>query len=159
MADKSVIIDTIAAIGADVTGINDEAVYGAGSGSVTGVKELPDDIGIALPAFMVLDGGGEVIPGNWERQTWRLEGSVWVEYKPRGERYRQLVNFQELVLAAFRAKSKGGSADPAVQSVLITEFKAIEGRQWQRGEAAPIYLVLPFTVEVKVNRAVTYSAA
>lgn len=159
MADASAIIDKIAAIGRDVAGINDEAVYGPGGGTVTGVKELPDDIGVALPAFLMLQGEGAIIPGSWERQTWTLEGSVWVEYLPRGERYRQLVDLREPVQTAFRAKSKGGLVDTAVQSVLLTGFGRIEGRQWARGEQAPWYLVLPFSIEVKVNRAVTYLPA
>lgn len=159
MAAKSAIVDGIAAIFLDVAGINPEAVYGPGGGTVTGVKELPEDIGVAMPACLLLDGGGSVIPGNAERQTWTLEGSIWVEYSPRGERYRQLVDLQEPVLAAFRAKSKGGLVDLGVQSVLITESRPIEGRQWVRGENAPTYLVYPFAVEVKVNRAVTYAAS
>jgi len=159
MADKSVIVDTIAAIGLDVAGINAEAVYGPGSGQVAGVKELPDDIGVSLPAFVMLAGEGSVIPGSWERQTWLLEGQIWTEYSPRGERYRGLVDLQEPVLAAFRAKSKGGRADTGVQSALITQFGEIEGRRWQPGENAPWYLVMTFRVEVKVNRAVIYLPA
>jgi hypothetical protein len=158
MADKSAIIDAIAAIGLDVTGINSAAVYGPGGGTVAGVKELPDDIGVALPAFLMLAGDGEVISGNWERQTWTLVGEIWVDYTPRGVRYRELVDLQEPVLAAFRAKSKGGLADTAVQSVLFTGFDRIEGRKWSP-DAANWYLVMPFTVEVKVNRAVTYLPA
>lgn len=162
MADKAVIMDAIAAIGLDVSGINDEAVYAAGTGSVTGVKELPDDIGVALPAFLVLAGDVTVIPGNWERQTWIFEASVWTSYQPRGERYRELVNLQEPLLAAFRAKAKGFLAahgDTGVQSSLALRFGQIEGRQWQRGEHAPWYLVLPAEIELKVNRAVTYLPA
>lgn len=160
MADKSLIIDTIAKLGASVSGINAEAVYGPG-GAVAGVKQLPEDIGAALPAFMVLDAGGPIIPGNWERQTWNLEGSIWVEYEPRGERYKQIVDLAEPTLAAFRntAEIAARAVDTAVQSVLIVEFRAIEGRQWHRRENAPWYLVLPFVIEVKVNRAVAYVAA
>jgi hypothetical protein len=161
MAAKSLIISAIAAIGLDVVGINDEAVYGP-SGAVTGVKEVPEDIGVALPAFLMLPGEGEVIPGSWERQTWTLDGTIWTSYEPRGENVRLLTDFQELVLAAFRAKSKGFLAahgDSGVQSALFTGFRPIEGRQWQRRESAPWYLVLPFSIEVKVNRAVTYQSA
>jgi hypothetical protein len=158
MADTSAIVDAIAAVGLDVPGI--KVVYSAGGGTVAGVQELPDDLGEGpLPAFLLLDGDVPVIPGSWERQTWKMSGSIWVEYMPRGERYRQLLDFREPVLAAFRAKSKGGLADPAVQAVLLLEFGQVEGRQWQRGETAPTYLVLPFELEAKVNRAVTYLPA
>ena len=162
MADTATIIDAVAAIGLTVDGIKDTAIYGPGSGNVDGVRELPEDIGVALPAFLMLEGEADIIPGSWERQTWTLAGSVWVEYLPRGERYRQLVNMREPIQAAFRAHSKGGLADAAVQSVLLTGFGQIAGRQWNRGtpdQPGAWFLVLPFSVEVKVNRAVAYQPA
>lgn len=161
MADDSVILDAIAAIGFDVAGLNDEAIYSlGGGGTIEGVKDLPDDIAMGgFPAFVVTDGGTEIIPGSWERTTWTLEASVWVEYSPRGSRVRQLLNLREPIRAAFRAKAKGGNADPAVQSVLITGTGAVEARQWRKGDNAPWYLVLPLSVEAKVNRAVTYVPA
>lgn len=161
MTDESVILDAIAAIALDVSGINGEAVYSLGGGGETvGVKDLPDDIAMGgFPAFVLTDGGTEVIAGSWERTTWTLEASVWVEYSPRGERVRDLLNLREPLRAAFRAKAKGNGGDPSVQSVLVTGTGAIESRQWRRGEGAPWYLVLPLSVEVKVNKAVTYVAA
>ncbi len=159
MAVESAILDGIAAIGLDVAGLNHEAIYSLGGGSLAGVKDLPEDIGTALPAFVVTDGGTAVIAGSWERTTWTVEASVWVEYSPRGERVRSLLDLREPIRAAFRAKGKGGSIDPAVQSVLITGTEPIEGRQWVRRENAPWYLVMPFSIEVKVNRAVTYTPA
>lgn len=161
MASDGAILNAIAAIGRDVAGINDNAIYSlGGGGTVAGVKDLPDDIAMnGFPAFVVMDGGTEIIPGSWERTTWTIEASVWVEYSPRGERVRGLLNLREPIRAAFRAKAKGGNADAAVQSVLITGTGAIETRQWRRVENAPTYLVLPISIEVKVNRAVTYVAA
>ncbi len=161
MADESVILDHIAAIGLEVAGLNHDAIYSlGGGGTVAGVKDFPDDIANGgLPAFVVTDGGTEIIPGSWERTTWTVEASVWVENSSRGERLRSLLNLREPIRAAFRAKAKGGLADPVVQSVLITGTGSFEYRQWQRREGAPIYLVLPFSIEVKVNRAVTYTPA
>jgi len=159
MANESAILDAIAAVGLDVEGLNAEAIYSLGGGNpAAGVKDLPDDIGAGgLPAFVVTDGGIEVIPGSWERTTWTVEATVWVEYSPRGERVRSLLDLRDPIRAAFRAKDKAGGVDAGVQSLLITGTERIEGRQWQRLPSAPWYLVLPFSIEVKVNRAVTYT--
>lgn len=161
MATEAEILDAVAAIALPVSGLNPEAVYSLGGGSLAGVKDLPDDIAMnGLPAFVVTDGGTEIIPGSWERTTWTLEGAVWAEYGPaRGERTRQLLNLREPLRAAYRAHARGGLADDVVSSVLVTSTGAIEARQWRRGDAAPWYLVLPFSIEVKVNRAVTYVPA
>lgn len=163
MANESAILDGIAAIVTPVTGINADAIYslgGGGTDGIAGVKDLPDDIAAGgFPAFVVTDGGTEIIPGSWERTTWTVEAALWVEYSPRGERLRQLLNLREPIREAFRDHSKGGLVDDAVQSVLITSTGAIEGRQWRRADNAPWYLVLPFSIEVKVNRAATYVPA
>lgn len=159
--NESVILDGIAAIALPVNGLNDQAVYSlGGGGTIAGVKDLPDDIATnGLPAFVVTDGGTSIIPGPWERTTWTVEASVWVEYSPRGSRVRTLLDLREPIRQAYREHAKGGLVDPVVQSVLITETGRIEARQWRRGENAPWYLVLPFEIEVKVNRAVSYAPA
>jgi hypothetical protein len=166
MATRAQIVNAIAAIQLDIVGVNEHAVYGPGGlGAPDGVKEIPDDISVSLPAFLLLDGDEEIITNPRERQTWTLEGTVWVEYSPRGERYRQLVDLREPIQAAFRAKSKGNlavHADPDVQSAVLTGFGRVDGRQWNRGTPeAPgaWYLVLPYSIEVKVNRTVTYLPA
>ena len=168
MAGRLRIINAIAAVQLDIVGVNADAVYGpGGDGTVPGVKELPDDIGVALPAFLMLDGEDELAEGptgGRERQTWTLQGSVWTEYTPRAERWRELIGLHEPIRAAFRAKSKGNlavHADLDVQSVILTGFGQVEGRRWFAGpaEAAPTYLVLPYTLEVKVNRTAPYVAA
>lgn len=154
MAAKSAIVARIAMNLVGVTGIN--AVYAPTT--ATGVLAVPEEIHQSLPCALLLAGEHPVIPGNWERQTWRLNGSVWTNNAPRAERYQQLTDLAELILAAFRVPDTT-AVDPAVQSVLLTSFDPIGGQQWQRGDNAPWYLVLPFTLEVKVNRSVTYGPA
>jgi len=162
MAGEVDILDAIAAAFIGVTGLNDEAIYSAGGGNVDGVKPLPDEIGDALPALLVLQGDDERFGGSgMERQTWGTQALVWAEYKPRGERYRGLLALKEGLAeraAQFSKANLAAHADSALQSFLLTGFGAIEGRQWQRGDSAPWYLVLPITFEVKVNRPRTYGA-
>lgn len=154
MATKSAIIARVAMnlVGVGIIKI----VYAPAA--ATGVHPLPDDIGLTLPAALLLAGDAPVIPGNWERQTWDLTGRVYVRDAPRGERYQELTDLADDILAAFRVPDTT-AVDAAVQSVVLTEFGAITGEQWQRGDNAPWYLVLPFTVQVKVNRSVTYGPA
>lgn len=152
------ILDEIAAIFLLVPGVNPDAVYSAGGGEITGVKDIPDDLGDgAFPAAVVIGAEKAIIAGSWERTTWTVEASIWVpNVTPRGEVYRNLVDLEEPVRAAFRAHDRAGASDPAVQAVLITEVGRVGGRQWQPGEQLPWYLVLPFSLQVTVNRAVTY---
>lgn len=165
MATDALILDAIAASLLAVDGLNAEAVYSAGTtaGVTAGVKELPDDIGVALPATVI--GVGDDVRGGGsgqERQTWTVEGSVWVSSAPRGERYRQLVLLKEPIAAAIAQYSKGNLAvhgDTAVQSVGPgVTFGGIAWRQWSRTADATWFLVLPFELEVKVNRPRTYGA-
>jgi hypothetical protein len=161
MATDAEIIDAIAAIGLDVAGINPQAVYGPGTdyGQALGVRELPDDISVALPAFVALMGAVSVIGGPAERQTWALECSVWTGFSPRGVRYRELLELRPLVHAAFRAKAKAGTPDAVLQIVQITELGAIEIRRWTNAEQGTPFLVLPITLEAKVNRLGTLTPA
>ena len=154
MAAKSAIIARVAMNLVGVTGI--KAVYAPAA--ATGVQPIPEVIDTLLPAAVLMAGEHPVIPGNWERQTWILNGTVWTRNAPRGERYTELTDLAELILAAFRVPDVT-VVDAAVQSVVLREFGAVSGEQWQRGDGAPWYLVLPFTVEVKVNRPVTYGPA
>lgn len=161
MATDAEIIDAIAAIGLDVVGINQAGVFGPGTayGQALGVREFPDDIDTALPAFVALMGNVSVIGGAAERQTWAIECSVWTGYSPRGLRYRELLELRPLVHAAFRAKAKGGSPDAVLQIVQVTEFGGIEVRRWTNLEQGTPYLVLPITLEAKVNRLGTLTPA
>lgn len=167
MATEDELLDAIAAIALDVDDqyVNPHGVYSlGGGGTVAGVKDLPDDIGVALPAFLVVDAGQQVIPGNWERTAWTLEATHWFEHGLDGERLRRILRARLAVRAAFRAKSKGNIAalpapDPAVQSVLITAASRPETRTWTGGENQPQYLVVTYAIEVKVSRAVVYGTA
>lgn len=151
MATKSAILAAIAANLVGVGGI--KAVFAPAP--TTGVQEIPDTLEV-WPSAVFLPGDAPVIPGNWERQTWAISGTVWMRDQPRGQAVQELTDLSDDVLAAFR--SVGASAtDAAVQSVVLLGFDAIEGRQWIRGENAPWFLVLPFRLEAKVNRSTTYS--
>lgn len=153
MATKSAIIARIAL---NLVGVGTiRAVHApAASGAVLAIPEQLSTV----PAAMLLAGDSPVIPGQWERQTWMINGSVWMGDKPRGERVTELTDLGELVLAAFRQPDVT-AVDEAVQSVVLTEVGAITSQQWTRGDTAPWFLVLPFTLEVKVNRSVTYGPA
>lgn len=151
--------DALAAIAAELVGITGiKAIYSAAK--TTGVNEIPDDISVALPAAILLANDTPIIPGNWERQTWTINGSIWTRNQPRGECYRELIDLIEPILGTYRAVGAAvKAADSDIQSLVVTSFGAISGQQWTRGEAAPWYLVLPFTLEAKVNRSVNYSIA
>jgi len=166
MATRSEIIRGIARIGTVINGINPAAVFGPGTSEpdVNGVKGLPDDLSPHIrsgPAFVVLDGSTKVIPGYWERETMELEGSVWSGVTPRAERHAALVDLADEVLAGFRAHDKGFLVDGVVQAAVVTGFEPIELRRWQFGDdpSIPVYLVLPFSIQVTVNRSVTYTPA
>lgn len=172
MADESAVINGVAAaigIGGcglagcpwSVAGVSPfrNATYSiGGENSTTGVKPFPDDIAEGgLPALVVMDGGmPDVGSGSYEVSKWALEASLWVEYTPRAERTRQLLDYREQLKAAFRAHARGGLIDPEVSSVLLEGVGAIEGRQWRRTENAPTYLVMPFAAVLTWRRAVTY---
>lgn len=154
----STILDAIAAVHIGVAGLNDDAIYSAGGGEIAGVKDLPDNLADgAFPAVVVLDAGKSIIPGSWERTTLTVESTVWVpDVPPRGEAYRNLMDLEDAIREAFRTRARASVADPEVQAVLITEVGRVAGRQWMRGDNQPWFLVLPFTLQVTVNRAVAY---
>lgn len=138
-----------------------DATYSIGGEDSAGVKPFPDDIASGgLPALVVMDGGLPAVgSGSYEVSKWAVEVSVWVEYSPRAERVRQLLDWREPLKAAFRAHGRGGLVDPEVSSVLLESVGAIEGRQWRRAENAPTYLVMPFSAVATWRRAVTYQPA
>lgn len=153
MATRSAIIGRLAMNLVGVGGIT--AVYAPGT--ATGVQEMPEEL-TSWPAAVLLPGESPVIPGNWERQTWTVNGSVWTTGKPRGERVRQLTDLQDDILAAFRVPDLT-VVDAAVQSCVLREFSPIGNEQWSVHPEAPWYLVLRFALELKVNRSVTYGPA
>lgn len=137
------------------------ATYSIGGEDAAGVKPFPDDIAAGgLPALVVMDGGlPSVGSGSYEVSKWAIEVSVWVEYTPRAERIRDLLNWRETLRQAFRKHAQGGLIDAEVSSVLLESVGAIEGRQWRRVENAPTYLVLPFNAVLTWRRAVSYVPA
>lgn len=153
MAAKSAILGRLAMNLVSVGGI--KAVYAPGTAS--GVQELPDDL-VVLPSAVLLPGESPVIPGNWERQTWAVNGTIWTGTKPRGERVQELTDMADDILAAFRIPDVT-AVDAAVQSVILREFGPIDQRQWSVHPEAGWFLVLPFSLELKVNRSVTYGPA
>jgi hypothetical protein len=134
------------------------ATYSIGGEDSAGVKPFPDDLAIGgFPALVVMDGGLPAVgSGSYEVSKWALEVSVWVEYQPRAERVRDLLNWREPLRAAFRAHGRGGLIHAEVSSVLVENVGAIAGRKWRAGDGAPTYLVLPFGAVVTWRRAVTY---
>lgn len=132
-------------------------VYAAGTGLVEGVAELPDDMATAgKPALVILAGPREpVISGGVDRITYTVLGQVWNGYQPRAERYRELLALVEPIRAKASFYDKANAAahgDEQIQSMILTGFDTIVGRQWQRQEGAGWFLVLPFTLEVKYHR-------
>lgn len=156
MVLRSAVIDKVCAIGAAVDGI--KAAYGPNGTVQPLVKGIPKDLGNTVPALLMLQGEVPIIPGNWERQTWTLNGTIWVrDDVQRHERYRELIDLADPIIAAYRtAGGPSQAVDPDVQSVVLKSFSAIEGRQWGREQTAPWYLVMPFEVEIKVNRSTAY---
>lgn len=134
------------------------ATYSLGGEDAAGVMPFPDDIAVGgLPALVVMDGGmPDVGNGSYEVSKWEIEASVWVEYTPRAERVRDLLNYREPLKQAFRAHARGGLVDAEVSSVLLVSVGAIESRQWRRAEGAPPFLVMPFQAVLTWRRAVTY---
>lgn len=153
MATKSAVLAAIATNLVSVGGI--KAVYAPAA--ATGVKEMPDSLTV-FPSAVFLPGDAPLIVGNWERQTWTINGSIWVTDQPRGQRVQELTDLSDDVITAFRVVN-ASATDAAVQSVVLMELGAIEGRQWSRGDGAPWFFVLPFTLQAKVNRSTTYGPA
>ncbi len=153
MATKSAIIAAIATNLVGVGSIKD--VYAPAA--TTGVKVIPDSL-VTFPSAVFLPGDSPLIVGNWERQTWTINGSIWVTDQPRGQRVQELTDLSDDVITAFRIVN-ASATDAAVQSVVLLELGAITGQQWQRGDGAPWFLVLPFTLQAKVNRSTTYGPA
>lgn len=153
MAAKSVILGRVAMNLVGVGGIT--AVYAPGT--ATGVKQLPDEL-LSFPSAVLLPGESPVIAGNWERQTWTLNGTIWTRTTPRGQRVQELTDLADDILAAFRVPDVT-AVDAAVQSVVLREFGPIDQRQWAVNPEAGWFLVLPFVLELKVNRSVTYGPA
>jgi hypothetical protein len=154
MATKSAVLARVAVNLTEVASLT--AIY-APAASPPSVQELPELL-TSWPCAILLPGEAPVIPGHWERQTWNVAGSIWVTEQPRGERVQQLTDIADEVLAAFRVPNVT-AVDAGVQSVILTGFGAITGQQWTRGDGAPWFLVLPFSLELKVNRSVTYGPA
>lgn len=153
MAAKSAILAAIATNLVSIASI--KAVFAPAT--ATGVKIIPDAL-IVFPSAVLLPGDSPLIVGNWERQTWTINGSIWVTDQPRGQRVQELTDLSDDVIDAFRVVN-ASATDAAVQSVVIRELGAITAQQWTRGDGAPWFLVLPFTLEAKVNRSVTYGPA
>jgi hypothetical protein len=152
MATRGAIIAQLARNAIPIPGL--KAIYAPEE--ATGVKRIPDSLS-TLPAAVFLPGATTIMPASWERQTWIIRGSIWTGETPRGERVAELVDLQDSILGVFRVPvEKLTTIDPAVQSVLVTEFDLISVQQWQARAELPFYLVMPFTIEMKVNRPVTY---
>lgn len=128
-------------------------------GATTGVTRIPDSLD-TTPAAVLLPDPTEVIPGNAERQTWLIDGSIWMADGPEWERVMALHDMADDVLGALRAPTfRPSSVDSRVQSVVVREFSAIERSQWQEGRELPWYFVLPFVIELKVNVSAQYGPA
>ncbi len=160
-------MDAIASIALDVDDayVNPSAVYSMGGGeAVTGVKDLPDDVGVALPAFVLMDKGYEADPVAGSRLNWLLEGTHWFEYSPRGERLRLMLEARRALRVAFAAKGKGNRAvltspDQTVQVVNIVAASEPEARKWTPGDSQPTYLVITYRIQVRVNEFMTLTPA
>lgn len=167
MATESEIMRGVARVGRLVDGIAPESVFGPGAAApdANGVRGLPDDIDPYVqtaPAFMVLETETEVM--WWGRTNLECEGSIWTAYQPRAENHTKLIDLREPIATAFRAHSKGFLVDQVVQSVMLTGFGKVEGRQWRvpqspDDQATPTYLVMPFSIQVALFRPVTYQPA
>lgn len=155
MANRSAIFAQVARNLVGVGGL--KAVYT--TGETTGVQRIPDELQ-AVPAAVLLPDPAEVIPGNAERQTWLIDGAIWVSDGPEWERVMELHDMADPVLAALRAPTyRPSTVDERIQSLVIREFQAIERSQWQEGAQLPWYFVMPFVIELKANVSATYGPA
>lgn len=145
--------DAIGRIARGIVGIAPGAVHAAGT-TDQGVRPLPEEL-TDLPAVVLGYGGASVIAGTWESQTHTVSGEIWVSRDPLGERYAQLIGFIDALLDAFPSRSKAFNADARVQSVLITSIEPIAAREWPVNQNR-WYLVLPWSMEVKVRQARDY---
>jgi hypothetical protein len=107
--------------------------------------------------------GGEVIAGSWERQTHTLDAAIWVPAPATtlDKAYTLAVAYIDRVMAVFPSRGHAGGdvAETGIQSVIVTGFGTIEGREWADKDARREYVVLPFAIEVVRAVARAYVAA
>lgn len=102
-------------------------------------------------------------PGN-ERLTLTLQGTVWRDRVPLGENVVSLYSDRDAIADAVIAHSKAFLVAVEIQSVVLMGGPGIRARSVPRGDAASglgtrLFLTLPFTLEVKANRAISAKAA
>ena len=147
-------------VAADVTGI--KTIHGVtplttGPSSGASLRPATDSL-TDLPALVLAYGGADITAGSWERQTHTVNGAIWRARDPIAETYDALIADIGRVLNAFPARGKAYSISSEVQSLLVTGFGAIDGIEWAPGSNR-WYLVLPFTMELIVNRPAAYVPA
>lgn len=122
------------------------------------VVPVADDFGeTGLPAVTVVMGSwSPVIGSGWERLTVKLMGAVWRPRQPLAENTTKLYADRDALVDAFIAHTKAFLHEPTLQSAVLEGGPGIRPRAIPRGGGAEsrLFLTLPFTVEVKVQRAV-----
>lgn len=150
-------------VAADVSGM--EIVHGVtppASGAASSPLLRPATYELfQVPAIVIGYGGAEIVPGSWERQTHTLSAAIWRSNDPLSGLdlvYDALVADVGRVINAFPPRGKAYGVSVELQSVLVVSIGAIDGFEWPR-DSDRWYLVLPFELEVIVNRAAAYVAA
>jgi hypothetical protein len=160
------VIDGVARTCAEAIG-PDAHVFAAGvTDEVTSpeplVVPLADDFTeTGMPAVTVALGPWKpaLQPGN-ERLTLILLGAIWRPRLPLAENTVALYRDRDALVDAFINHGLAFGLEGAVASVVLMGGEGIRPRAIPRGTRADdvgmrLFLTLPFTVEVKANRAVT----
>lgn len=112
----------------------------------------------ATPAAVFGLGPASILAATWQRWTFDVGMSIWIERDAIEDSYALAIAMHDRVDPAFRAHAQAFLADTALQSVVVTGHDGILGSEWPRNSNR-WYLVMPWHLEVKVNRAVTYTPA
>lgn len=148
--------DGIARVAGDVAAI--KAVHAGGKGGQGNiVQPMIDQLG-DTPAAILGHDGLDILTATHQRQTHNLLLSIWIERSLLAEGYQLLVDLLDAVPVAYEAHAKGYLADPNLQSVVVMGCDPWVARAWPPGSNS-WYLVMPWRLQAKVNRSVTYSPA
>jgi hypothetical protein len=158
--ESEVWLDAIARVAATIEGIKAAKAYAGGKGGApaTVVKPLPDVLQ-ETPAALVVMREGEILAGTWERQTHTVELQIYFSREDLGDAYGELTKYPARVGMAFEAHSKAFLAS-GVQSSIPLNYR-IEDVEWPITPEGPwpLYIVLIWDIQVKVNIPRNYQAA
>ena len=155
--------DAVAKVCADIVGVR--AVFAGGRGGIEPASGRPviqpmiDEELMVTPAAVLYAGDWEVVGSSGQDQvTHELQLLIWIEGQPIGTAYAEAVAFRQRIMAAFPPHMKAYEHVPELQWVKLLGGGGIEARRWPENTERS-YLVVPASLEVRVNDSVRYQPA